>query len=634
MASPIARELSAIGIPGLRIVASQGERSLYTRDQAEIPRFMKDIMFRSLPEAVVQPLSAEAVAAVLRFASSRGLTVVPRGSASSPFGGSVPVLGGLVLDTSRMNRILEVDPRARTVTVEAGARWAEVDHELERHGLTLRTYPSSRFSTVAGWLSTGGMGINSLSEGHVRESVEMVELVTADGIVRRLCHEDPLFHAIFGSEGQLGVITAVKLRVRERPTFAKPHLLLFDELDAAIGFAVSLARSEVRPAHILYEGPGKFPYINRSIGGEHFRSAHAILVSIEGKESESAFQRFVADLRPFEEREYLARYLWSERFFPMKVRRFGPGMLGSEVVVALESLGRALTEAERLCRQLDIDPLFEVHFISGGEALLLCYFVTDQGNTIRYTLDAAKSMLLTSALLDLGAKPYSIGVWNNPFSGEVDRTRLAALRAAKHSLDPHGVMNAGKMFGLSGRLGGFFGALFSPAVIRPILSVAAVWSPLTSKLMRPAYRFAERRLRPKTRRELLRIADECAMCGACVSVCPAYLVVGDERVTARGKLLTLKEIARGADITKEHAHRMFLCMRCKACEQVCQSKLALVDAYELLERELEALYGKDLSEIERFVRYAESTPEYDRLIEQGLVLGAPKHGMGGGRTDV
>jgi Na+-translocating ferredoxin:NAD+ oxidoreductase RnfC subunit len=71
-------------------------------------------------------------------------------------------------------------------------------------------------------------------------------------------------------------------------------------------------------------------------------------------------------------------------------------------------------------------------------------------------------------------------------------------------------------------------------------------------------------------------------------------------------------------------------MRCKACEQVCQSKLQLIQAFEQLENELEATYGKDLAEIEAFVKHAETMPEYDELVERGLVLGAPKHGTGGG----
>ena len=211
---------------------------------------------------------------------------------------------------------------------------------------------------------------------------------------------------------------------------------------------------------------------------------------------------------------------------------------------------------------------------------------------------------------------------------------MEQLRKAKAALDPKGVMNAGKYFSLSGSFGGAAGIIFSPRLMRPALKTMLVFSPLTSRLMRTAYNFANKRLVPKARSELQRIADECAMCGACVTVCPAYLVLKDERVTARGKLLTVKAMARGKTISKEHSDRIFLCMRCKACEQVCQSKLELLTAYDALEKELEQMNGKDVKEIETFTRYAESTPEYDALVQRGLVLGAPKHSMGGGQQDV
>lgn len=622
----LARSLAAMKVPGLRVVSASGERMLYSRDQSEIPRFMKDILFSSLPSVVVQASTAEAVSAVVKLASSRGIPVIPRGSGSSPFGGSVPVKGGIVLDVSAMDRVLSVDRASRTAVVEAGARWADVDRELEKVGLTVFSCPSSRFSTVGGWAATGGMGLNSLSKGHLSESVEEITVVGGDGNAKRIARGDRFFSSVFGSEGQLGIITQVTLRVREKPLRSRPHLVMFSDMRDALSFAYSLIASEVKPAHIIYENPRKFTLTNRMLDQERFTPSDGIIVSIENEESEELFQQFLRSAGLKEEKEYLARYMWNERYFPMKLRKLGPGQLGSEVAVDLKLLPDAMSKADRLAKELGLEALFETHFLNDGRGLLLCYYVTDQGNTIGYTLDAAKSFILTSMLVDSGARPYSIGVWNNAFADADDRARLTALKEAKASLDPKGIMNAGKMFSLSGRFGGLAGLVFSPKLMRPALKTMRVFSPLTMRVMRAGYRFAERRLRPKARTELLRIADECAMCGACVSVCPAYLVVGDERVTGRGKLLTAKAMARGMRITKEHSDRTFLCMKCKACEQVCQSKLGLVSAYELLESELEKLHGKDVREIENFIRYTENTPQYDDLIRQGLVLGAPKHG--------
>lgn len=626
----LARSIAALKVPGLRVISSPGERMLYSRDQSEIPRFMKDLLFSSVPSVVVQASTSEGVSAVVKLAATRGVPVIPRGSGSSPFGGSVPVNGGIVLDVSTMNRVLSVDRPSMTVAVEAGARWADVDRELEKAGLTLASCPSSRFSTVGGWVATGGMGLNSLSKGHLSESVEEITLVDGNGNTLHIRKGDEHFLSVFGSEGQLGVVTEVRLRVRERPLKSRPHLVMFTEMRDALSFAHALMASAVKPAHIIYENSRKFTLTNRALGQERFSPSDGIIVCIEGTESEELFQQFLRSVGLVEEKEYLARYMWNERYFPMKLRKFGPGLLGSEVVLDLKLLPDAMSEAERLAKEFGLEALFEIHFLGDGRGLLLCYYMTDQGNTIRYTLDAVKSFILTSMLVDAGAKPYSIGIWNNAFADAEDVARRASLKAAKASLDPKGVMNAGKMFSLSGRLGGIARLVFSPKLMRPALKMMRVLSPLTMRAMRAGYRFAERRLKPKARTELLRVADECAMCGACISVCPAYLIVRDERVTARGKLLTAKAMARGARLTKEHSDRTFLCMRCKACEQVCQSKLELVSAYELLEAELERLHGKDLHEIENFVRYTENTPEYDGLIKQGLVLGAPKHGTAEG----
>jgi len=625
----LAKELLESGIKDIRVISSLGERLLYSRDQSEIPRFMKTILFRSMPEIVVQARTPEAVAAVLKFASSRNLTVVPRGSASSPFGGAVPVVGGLVLDVSCMDKILAVDAEGLTATVLGGARWADLDNELERYGLCVATSPSSKFSTVGGWIATGGLGVNSYSRGHLSKNVLSIELATPNGKLRSFSKADVAFSSIFGSEGQLGVITKVTLAVKKRPEKSRPHLVIFEDAKSALGFANALSVSDVLPVHILFESASRLTLTNRVLGQARFRSGDAVLVSIEGPESEERLNAFLKKQGIAEEREYLARYLWGERFFPMKVRKYGPGMLGSELLMPVELLPQALESASSLMKSLEREPLFEVHFLPEGQALLLSFFTIDQANTLAYTIAAFESLLLSRLLIDKGGRPYSIGIWNNSFLDAEDKQRVGKLRKLKSITDPAGIMNSGKYFVLSGRFGRLGGLVFHPRLMRPILRLVIAFSPLSSKALAYASEFARKRLEPEGRTEVLKTADECAMCGACVSVCPAYLVVKDERVTARGKLLTAKAMAEGKSITKEHAHRIFLCMRCKACEQVCQSKLELMPVYDKLEKQLEEMFGKDTQEIDSFVKFAESLPEYDSLVERGLVLGAPKHGMGG-----
>jgi len=623
------QRLQTLGVGAMRIITSDGERMLYSRDQSEIPRFMKDLLFSSCPDAVVQAESPEVVLELLRLASEMGLPVIPRGSGSSPFGGSVPVTKGLVIDTSRMDKVLRISPESKTVTVHAGARWADIDHALSAHGLQLLTSPSSKFSTVGGWIATGGMGINSLSKGHLSSTVLSLDLATPRGEILGLGQEDSRFPLVFGSEGQLGIVTTITLKVQSKPRISRPHLVIFDANENALRFAESLVSSNARPAHIVVESSLRVELTNKMLDAPRMRAGHAVLVSIEDEASEKSFVELLKKNGVKEEKEYLARYLWNERFFPMKIRRFGPGMLGTEVIAARSMLPKLMAESERLCAQLDLDPMFEVHFLPDGDALILCFFTTDQGNTIRYTLDAFKSLIVAKRLLDLGARPYSVGIWNHPFSGSEDRARKDALRSLKSSTDPRGVMNPGKYFRLSGRWAGLGGLAMHPMLMGTVLKAFLALTPVTTRVLHMLSSVASDRFEPSNRDALIKTADECAMCGSCVSVCPAYLIVGDERVTARGKLMTAKAMNSGASISKEHAQRIFLCMRCKACEQVCQSKLELLPAYDELERRLEAIYSKDTAEIERFVKFAEASAQYEELLQKGLVVGAPKNIRGG-----
>ncbi|MCG7844332.1 MAG: FAD-binding oxidoreductase, partial [Methanomassiliicoccales archaeon] len=413
----LAEELDSLGIPDLRVVAGDGERELYCRDQADVPQLLKDVLLQYRPDAVAQPFTAEAVVSVLNFAKARGSPVIPRGSGSSPFGGSIPVNNGIVIDVGTLDQVLDVDIKNNRVRVQGGCRWADIDNAVSKHGLRLITCPSSRFSTVAGWICGGGYGVGSLGGGHLSQIVTSVKMATDRGVVALQPPQEE-FYALFGSEGQLGIVTEVTLKVKDIDASSKPHLLTFHDLDRAVEVAELLRRLNPLPEDLIYFSPGKLKYANKLLHGEHFGDGHALLVTSGNAVSEKAIVELLRTASIQEEKEYQARLLSHERYFPMKLRRLGPGMLGAEVLAPMNNLKAILHRAEDLCKEFALDPLLEVHFLQGKESLLLCYYLTDQVNQSLYTLDAAKSMVVTSSLMGLGARPYSLGVWNNSF---VDR---------------------------------------------------------------------------------------------------------------------------------------------------------------------------------------------------------------------
>jgi FAD/FMN-containing dehydrogenase/ferredoxin len=619
------KSIVALGIPDLKVSSAKGTLSLYSRDQADVPDMLRSTLFDTVPDVVVQPFSVPAIQAILKFAASKKIPVVVRGAGSSPFGGSMPVKGGIVLDMNTLNNVIHYDAERKTVKVEAGIRWADLDWFLEKNGMNVRSSPSSRFSTVGGWIACGGIGVGSVSVGRLIESVQEVEVVTSQGEVKVLTPKDPLFHPVFGSEGQLVVIASVTLQVRERPKAVAPRLVFFPDHESAIGYAVKLASSEKKPMDLTYFSPAKFKGLNQVLGRGDYPEAHGIMATYENdKDAAANAIPKGADLA----QPYLSFLMWNERFFPMKFRKLGPGLMGSEVLAPKEKMTKIVAKALEICEQHDLEPMMEIHFLGNGDGMLLCYYITDQTKQLKYTMDSFRGLLISKALYDEGATPYSFGVWNHVFVEYADLEEKEALIAAKRQMDPANVMNRGKFPKLGGRMGGLPAALFSPGVLGSMLKMFNGLAPISAPAVKV---IASGQLMERQGKDLLLdTADECAMCGACVGVCPAYLMTKDERVTARGKLLTARQMGSYGLVTKEHAHVTFLCMRCKACEQVCQSKLHLIPVYEEMERRLAEIHGRDDEMIKRFVERAENSAAYDALVDRGLVLGSPSKNVEGG----
>ena len=164
-----------------RVRTDNLEKLMYSHDLASLPKMM-ELGFKMIPDAVVQPKSAEEVSAIIKVAIKEGVPIVPRGGASWGYGGAVPCEGGIVLDMAAMNLIIRIDEENMEVEVEAGAIWTKVHDEALARGLYIGYYPSSApAATVAGWISTGGIGVGSYKYGSVGANVRNMEIVLPEG---------------------------------------------------------------------------------------------------------------------------------------------------------------------------------------------------------------------------------------------------------------------------------------------------------------------------------------------------------------------------------------------------------------------------------------------------------------------
>jgi cytokinin dehydrogenase len=183
------------------------------------------------PRLVVKPVSREDVLEALAYARRRGLTVSTRGAAHSQSELAVN-RDGILLDMKSMSRILDVDAKAKTVTVEPGAIWRDVVGRVQRHGLIPPVLTNNLSVTVGGTLSVAGIGVASFRYGAQTDNVEALEVATVDGQVHRCSRQEKseLFWGVLSGLGQIAIILEAKLRLRAAKAMTRTFYLLYDDV--------------------------------------------------------------------------------------------------------------------------------------------------------------------------------------------------------------------------------------------------------------------------------------------------------------------------------------------------------------------------------------------------------------------
>jgi FAD/FMN-containing dehydrogenase/ferredoxin len=641
----LAQNLSQHLNENCRIVINYFERRNYSRDLARVPAFMEKILHRTTPSLVVQPKTEKDISSILVYCNSKKLAVFPRGSASFAFGGAVPTQNGVVVDLSPMMAVLNVDPKAQTIRVQPGARWADVATQIEPYGLVPQTSPTSRFSTVAGWISTGGMGLDSYAYGSVHESIISVRVARPDGRVEELHLKDERIKDLFGTEGQFGILTEITLRVRSKPGYSSTHLLTFNDPGQAFEFIEKLTNDDFHPSHVVFFDK-KYLKKENILFFEHNESKEpivpendSVLLHFDTPEEEQKFLSSLnGNLNAVSENGVAARYLWADRYFPLKAQRISPGLLGSEVVIPREKILKYIKKVEKLARYFNVKPTVEVivcgnthSFINGGEFistnngvysyLLIVSFSCDYSRTIHYFLSLLFIQLLVKMAVFYGGAPYGVGIWNTPFiTSKYSRIHLKKLKQKKIEIDPENTLNPNKFFKIKGRFFSIPSLFLHPIIFRPVLALSHLLAPILGLMARLTGQESQSRwdIPPAEKNHgedlLHQSALRCTSCGACISVCPAYHITEDEMVTGRAKLRMAEEIKKGLVLYHEEAHAPFQCLHCGLCEEVCQTQLPLRDCYLVLEDWLEDRFGSPSETVLNFVEKLDSRREFIKNI--------------------
>ena len=218
-------------------------------------------MFPRIPDIVVWPKCSEDVIDVVSLASKHHAVIIP-------FGGGTSVSGGLEcpehetrtiisLDTSQMNRVLFIDHENLTGRFEAGIIGQDLEKALAKHGLCTGHEPDSfEFSSLGGWVATRASGMKKNIYGNIEDLLVHVKLVTPTGVLEKNCQSPrtscgpDVHHFVLGSEGTLGVITEVTLKLRPLPEVKKYGSIVMPDFESGVSFMREVARQRLKPASV------------------------------------------------------------------------------------------------------------------------------------------------------------------------------------------------------------------------------------------------------------------------------------------------------------------------------------------------------------------------------------------------
>ncbi len=214
---------------------------------------------KQMPDVVVQVLNVQEVSSIMKYANENLIAVTPRGSGTGLVGAAVPICRGIVIDLSKMNRILEIDEENLTLTVEPGVLLMEISKYVEEHDLFYPPDPGEKTATIGGNINTNAGGMRAVKYGVTRDFVRGLELVLPNGEIIEVGGKVvknssgySLKDLIVGSEGTLAIVTKAILKLLPLPKKAISLLVPFPNLDTAIETVPKIIRSKSVPTAIEF----------------------------------------------------------------------------------------------------------------------------------------------------------------------------------------------------------------------------------------------------------------------------------------------------------------------------------------------------------------------------------------------
>jgi D-lactate dehydrogenase (cytochrome) len=416
------------------------------------------------PSAVVMAASTEEVSKVLSYCNEQKIPVVAFGAGTSLEGHVLPFFGGVSLDLTSMNSILEIRPDDLLVRVQAGVHRMALNERLSRDGLFFSVDPGAD-ATLGGMASTGAAGTTTVRYGSMRENVLALTAVLADGTIihtgretRKLSAGYDLTRLIVGSEGTLAVITEVTLRVFGIPEKMAAAVVRFPTLAEGVAAASAIVRMGIAIARCEFLDAQCIKNVNVH-DGLSLTEAPTLLFEFHGsprgvEEDAQAVKEIVEEFGGSEfewtSEEGARRKLWQARhnaYWANIAANPGKRAVSTDAAVPLSKLAEAVAVAEEILSASPFPYSILGHVADGN---FHCFVVTDPAKPEELPQVQKITHEITAKIIAMGGTctgEHGIGAGKiDDLVVETGQSAVNVMKSIKTTLDPNGILNPGKIF--------------------------------------------------------------------------------------------------------------------------------------------------------------------------------------------
>jgi len=419
--------------------------------------------FRQLPLAVALPRTIEEIQAVLRVCNERGVPVVARGAGTGLSGGALPLGNGVILGLARLNAIVAIDPRNRCARVQPGVTNLAISKAAAPYGLFYAPDPSSQIAcTIGGNVAENAGGLHCLKYGLTTHNLLKVEIVTIDGERLTLGADAPdapgydLLALFTGSEGLLGVVVEVTVKLLPKPDSARLLLAAFASVDAAAGAVSAVIRAGIVPGGLEMMDRPAITAVEAYVPCGYPTDAEAVLLcELDGIEAEVVEECAHAEaiLRAsgatsirtaIEAHERAAVWAGRKAAFPA-LGRMAPDYYCIDGSIPRGRLPDVLRGIAELSREYALPVANVFHAGDGNLHPIILYDAANAGERERTERLGTAILALCVEAGGSVTGEHGVGVEKlDAMCTQFASPEIERFHRIKHAFDPHGLLNPGK----------------------------------------------------------------------------------------------------------------------------------------------------------------------------------------------